>query len=53
MKGIKLIGYDQFEDIEKEVNKIMKSVDHDNNGFIDYNEFVMCAIDKKVLLGEQ
>jgi hypothetical protein len=31
----------------------MKSVDHDNNGFIDYNEFIMCAIDKKILLGEQ
>jgi len=37
-------------DVESEVNKIMQNIDTDNNGFIDYNEFVSGAIDKSRII---
>lgn len=42
-----------IEDAEKEVNRIMQEVDSDNNGFIDYTEFLKATLDiKKVLSTE-
>jgi len=33
-----------------EVNRIMKNVDADQNGHIDYSEFVMATLNKKNLI---
>eukprot|EP01054_Gregarina_sp_Poly1_P004951 Gregarina_sp_Poly_1__4950@NODE_2622_length_1908_cov_606_836502_g156_i1_p1_GENE_NODE_2622_length_1908_cov_606_836502_g156_i1NODE_2622_length_1908_cov_606_836502_g156_i1_p1_ORF_typecomplete_len602_score110_63Pkinase/PF00069_25/3_8e83Pkinase_Tyr/PF07714_17/2e52EFhand_7/PF13499_6/1_2e12EFhand_7/PF13499_6/9e16EFhand_1/PF00036_32/0_0016EFhand_1/PF00036_32/0_00017EFhand_1/PF00036_32/9_7e06EFhand_1/PF00036_32/9_2e08EFhand_6/PF13405_6/0_00035EFhand_6/PF13405_6/4_2EFhand_6/PF13405_6/1_7e08EFhand_6/PF13405 len=40
------------EDIAREVDKILESVDFDKNGYIEYSEFVTVAMDKKVLLSK-
>ena len=37
---------------QEEVDRIMKMVDADNNGCIDYSEFVMATLNKKNLLSE-
>mmetsp|Transcript_22048 Transcript_22048/g.21744 ORF Transcript_22048/g.21744 Transcript_22048/m.21744 type:complete len:153 (-) Transcript_22048:39-497(-) len=34
---------------ESEVEKIMNEVDTDKNGFIDYNEFLKAALDKRLM----
>ena len=38
---------------QEEVNRIMKTVDTDQNGCIDYSEFVMATLNKKSLLSEE
>lgn len=38
---------------QEEVNRIMKMVDTDHNGCIDYSEFVMATLNKKSLLSEE
>eukprot|EP01053_Blabericola_migrator_P011547 Blabericola_migrator_1__11546@NODE_68_length_15625_cov_137_110426_g61_i0_p4_GENE_NODE_68_length_15625_cov_137_110426_g61_i0NODE_68_length_15625_cov_137_110426_g61_i0_p4_ORF_typecomplete_len563_score127_98Pkinase/PF00069_25/5_1e83Pkinase_Tyr/PF07714_17/8_7e53EFhand_7/PF13499_6/7_6e03EFhand_7/PF13499_6/3_8e12EFhand_7/PF13499_6/7_1e16EFhand_1/PF00036_32/0_0015EFhand_1/PF00036_32/0_00016EFhand_1/PF00036_32/1_1e05EFhand_1/PF00036_32/8_5e08EFhand_6/PF13405_6/0_00032EFhand_6/PF13405_6/3_9EFhand_6/PF134 len=40
------------DDIAREVDKILESVDFDKNGYIEYSEFVTVAMDKKVLLSK-
>lgn len=35
-----------------ELASIMKSIDHDNNGFIEYEEFLRATIDRSLLLSE-
>ena len=42
-----------FEDAEKEVERIMNEVDIDKSGTIDYNEFVLAAINKQKLLNKE
>lgn len=41
----------KFED--NEWNDIFKKVDIDENGFIEYSEFVVAAMDHKILLNKQ
>lgn len=38
---------------QEEVNRIMKTVDADQNGWIDYSEFVMATLNKKNLLSAE
>ena len=38
---------------EYEVERIMKEVDTDHNGFIDYNEFLKAAIDTRKILSSE
>jgi calcium-dependent protein kinase len=38
---------------EEEANEIFKKVDADNNGFIDYSEFVLASMDHVVLLDKK
>jgi calcium-dependent protein kinase len=48
-----LDGYDQFfgKNMDKtDIEKMFKSVDIDNSGFIDYSEFVVAAMNEKNLL---
>jgi calcium-dependent protein kinase len=43
-------GYSKFlshKNAERVVEKIMEEVDTDNNGYIDYNEFLKAAVDMK------
>jgi len=35
-----------------EVDNIFKSIDHDNNGYIEYEEFLRATIDRNLLLSE-
>lgn len=35
-----------------ELANIMKSIDHDNNGFIEYEEFLRATVDRSLLLSE-
>ena len=41
-----------FVDAEAEVNRIFDQIDVDNNGCIDYSEFVTVTIDKQKLLSK-
>lgn len=48
-----LEGYrQQFEelDVEKEVDEIMRTIDVDGSGEIDFTEFITATIDKKKFL---
>lgn len=38
---------------EVEVDRIMKNVDIDRNGHIDYSEFIAATIDKRKLLSKE
>lgn len=38
---------------EVEVERIMKNCDTDNNGHIDYSEFIAATIDKRKLLSKE
>jgi len=37
---------------DMELDQIMKSIDHDNNGYIEYEEFLRATLDKTLLLSE-
>jgi len=39
-----------IENSDKLVNDILKIIDNNGNGFIDYTEFVMAATDAKLLV---
>lgn len=39
-------------DTEEEVNEIFSNVDNDNNGYIEYEEYIRASIDKKILLND-
>jgi len=41
------------EQAEEEVERIMRDVDTDNNGFIDYTEFIKASIDSRVVLTKE
>lgn len=41
------------EDAKKEAEKIMKEVDSDNNGFIDYTEFLKVNLDTRKVLSSE
>eukprot|EP00829_Urostomides_striatus_P014491 TRINITY_DN4306_c0_g1_i3.p1 TRINITY_DN4306_c0_g1~~TRINITY_DN4306_c0_g1_i3.p1 ORF type:complete len:484 (-),score=139.28 TRINITY_DN4306_c0_g1_i3:11-1462(-) len=45
--------YGNIEQANQEVEQIMKNVDSDNNGFIDYSEFLMASTNKKKLLSKE
>ena len=38
---------------QEEVDRIMKTIDNDQNGHIDYSEFVMATLNKKKLLSSE
>jgi calcium-dependent protein kinase len=40
------------EDLEKEVDRVMKIIDVDGNGFIEYEEFLRAGLDKGKILTE-
>ena len=53
-----LVGFnnlysDEVEDIEAEVDKIMREVDTDGSGEIDYSEFVAASMNKTKLLSKE
>lgn len=52
INGFKLVNGEGYP-AEEEVMKIMEHVDMDNNGFIDYSEFVIATIDKSKLLSKE
>ena len=37
---------------EIEIDNIFKSIDHDNNGYIEYEEFLRATVDRNLLLSE-
>lgn len=39
-----------ISEAEEEVNKIMEEVDANMNGYIDYSEFIMAALNRESLL---
>ena len=43
---------DTFTNIEQEVDMIMTNIDINNDGFIDYNEFILSAVDKNKVFNE-
>lgn len=43
---------DAFTNIEDEVSKIMNNIDINNDGYIDYNEFILTAFDKNKVFNE-
>lgn len=45
--------YGNIEHANQEVEQIMKNVDSDNNGYIDYSEFLMASTNKKKLLSKE
>jgi len=45
--------YGDLVEATPEVEKIMKTVDLNNSGFIDYTEFAVAAIDKKTVLSKE
>ena len=52
IKGMKI--YDPtIVDPEQEVNKIFATIDSDNNGFIEFEEFARVILDKKKLLSDE
>jgi Ca2+-binding EF-hand superfamily protein len=44
---------DEVEDIEAEVDKIMREVDTDRSGEIDYSEFVAASLNRAKLLSRE
>ena len=42
-----------FEEAKSEAEKIMKEVDTDHNGFIDYTEFLKVSLDNKKVMSSQ
>lgn len=40
------------EDAETVANNILGRIDDNQNGYIDYTEFVMATIDKKLILNK-
>lgn len=41
------------DDIERDVDEILSAVDLDNNGYMDYSEFVVACMDKSMLLSRE
>ena len=49
----KYTEYMGFDEAEEEVDRIMRTVDTDNSGFIDYTEFVKATMDPKKVMSTQ
>ena len=47
-----LVGRYKTETLEKDVDSIFKNLDMDNNGYIEYEEFVRAAVSKEYFLSE-
>ena len=47
-----LVGRYKTETLEKDVDEIFKTLDMDNNGYIEYEEFVRAAVSKEYFLTE-
>jgi calcium-dependent protein kinase len=43
----------QHQDSDKMIDQIMKTIDYDNNGSINYTEFLSGTLDPKVLFNEE
>jgi calcium-dependent protein kinase len=48
INGLKMV--DTKNDLEQEVDRVMKIIDVDGNGFIEYEEFLRAGLDKKKIL---
>lgn len=50
-------GYSHIEpaaiDVEKKVDEMMKNLDIDRSGFIDYSEFIVALMDKKKMISKE
>jgi calcium-dependent protein kinase len=53
LAGLRSFTNISFEELEKNVETIFNFIDTNNNGFIEYEEFVCAAIDKKIFLKEE
>ena len=53
IQGFHNFSFEDIEDIEAEVDKIMSQVDTDGSGEIDYTEFVAAAMNKNKLLSKE
>eukprot|EP00914_Ancora_sagittata_P001760 GHVO01004200.1.p1 GENE.GHVO01004200.1~~GHVO01004200.1.p1 ORF type:complete len:523 (+),score=99.29 GHVO01004200.1:36-1604(+) len=49
MKGVDVSKLDE-EAVEAEIEQVLQSVDFDQNGYLEYSEFVTVAMDRKVLM---
>ena len=52
LNGFKQMLSISEETLKEDVEKIFKNIDADNNGYIEYEEFVRAAIDKEKLLAD-
>jgi len=43
----------ELKDYKKEIDEIFKKLDSDNNGFIEYEEFVRASINKEILVTDE
>ena len=48
INGLKMV--DTKKDLEQEVDRVMKIIDVDGNGFIEYEEFLRASLDKNKIL---
>ena len=48
ISGLKMV--DTKKDLEQEVDRVMKIIDVDGNGFIEYEEFLRASLDKDKIL---
>ena len=48
ISGLKMV--DTKKDLEQEVDRVMKIIDVDGNGFIEYEEFLRASLDKEKIL---
>ena len=48
INGLKMV--DIKKDLEQEVDRVMKIIDVDGNGFIEYEEFLRVSLDKEKIL---
>jgi len=52
LKGIDISSLDE-QTIENDVDQVLQSVDFDQNGFLEYSEFVTVAMDRKQLCSRE
>ncbi|SBS80526.1 calcium-dependent protein kinase 1, putative [Plasmodium ovale] len=43
----------ELKNVEEEVDNILKEVDFDKNGYIEYSEFISVCMDKQILFSEE
>ena len=53
MQGFHNLYMDEMDDIEEEVDNIMRQVDTDGSGEIDYSEFVAASMNRNKLLSKE